>query len=176
MPKVLGIGQPLIDKIYQIKDDHLSILKIEKKGGSILYKDYKLFKQFCEQLNEIQPEFSIVPGGSCSNTLKGISSLGESCGLIGKVGKNDEMGRKYISSMEERKVTSLMSFSETPTGECICLITPDGERTMRVFLGSSEEMSEKDLDIEVSNFKLKYSILKGLNYFILKVTHSIINL
>lgn len=149
MSRVIGLGQPLIDKIYHIRDEHLSILKIEKKGGSVLYHKYEDFKQFCDQLNEIQPEFSIVPGGSCSNTLKGMSSLGEKCGLIGKVGKSDEMGEKYISSMKERNVVSYMSFSETPTGECICLITPDGERTMRVFLGSSQEMSEQDLSLDV---------------------------
>ncbi len=36
--------------------------------------------------------------------------------------------------------------SETPTGRCLILVTPDGERTMNTNLGAAAEFSEADLD------------------------------
>lgn len=68
-------------------------------------------------------------GGSCSNTIKGLASLGESCATIGKIG-NDEMGKLYKDSMAKRGVYPVLVNSKTtPTGECICMITP-GKRIL----------------------------------------------
>src|SRR5208282_5068531 len=36
--------------------------------------------------------------------------------------------------------------SETPTGRCLILVTPDGERTMNTNLGAAAEFAESDLD------------------------------
>lgn len=87
----------------------------------------------------------IVPGGSCANTIKGLASLGEKTAFIGKIGR-DDVGQLYKDSMQVRGIIPLMTESMNErTGEVICLITPNGERTMRAFLGASLEMSSNDL-------------------------------
>jgi len=87
----------------------------------------------------------IVPGGSCANTIKGLASFGEKCGFIGKIGK-DQVGQLYKDSMQQRGIIPLMTESMSEkTGEVICLITPNGERTMKAFLGASLEMTLDDL-------------------------------
>nr|CAG4715686.1 unnamed protein product [Naegleria fowleri] len=91
------------------------------------------------------PRGYICSGGSCCNTIKGLAGLGESCALVGKIG-NDPLGVLYRNHLTKRQVFPLMSMSPlTRTGEVICLITPDGQRTMRAFLGSSLEMTADDL-------------------------------
>jgi len=91
------------------------------------------------------PRGFICSGGSCCNTIKGLAGLGESCALVGKIG-NDPLGVLYRNHLTKRQVFPLMSMSPlTRTGEVICLITPDGQRTMRAFLGSSLEMTADDL-------------------------------
>jgi sugar/nucleoside kinase (ribokinase family) len=82
--------------------------------------------------------------------LKGLAALlpQGSCAVIGKVGR-DKMGKLYSDIIAQRGVIPILSISDhTPTGECICLITPDGERTMRTFLGASSDMLVGDLLIE----------------------------
>ena len=56
-------------------------------------------------------------------------------------------------------------------GECICLITPDGERTMSTYLGASQEMEEEDLvqEVKIKTFLLIFiSISLELKFYILK--------
>ncbi len=39
-----------------------------------------------------------------------------------------------------------MAIAQTPTGRCLILVTPDGERTMNTNLGAAAEFAEADLD------------------------------
>lgn len=138
---ILGIGQPIVDVVINVDEDYLTKLGLEK-GGSVLLT--------YEDLMKIIPDKALsfpstqVPGGSCANTIKGLASLGEKCALIGKCGR-DELGRMYQDSIAKRGVISLFTYSETPTGQVVCLVTPDGQRTMRAYLGASQEMADHDL-------------------------------
>jgi sugar/nucleoside kinase (ribokinase family) len=86
----------------------------------------------------------VVAGGSCSNTLKGIACFGEKSAYIGKIGR-DAAGQYYKQSLSKRGVIPLMTESFGRTGQVLCLITSDGQRTMRTCLGASVEMNENDL-------------------------------
>lgn len=179
--QVLGLGQPLLDRILQVDETVMQRLGIKERGGSSLIHDKNELENFLRQLDlaiseeicagssssdededieepttPISPLFDksfyrnikkalIVPGGSCCNTIKGIASLGEKCGLIGKIGR-DSSGRYYKESMSMRGVIPLMTEdAHHRTGEVTCLITPNGERTMKAFLGASLQMTENDL-------------------------------
>jgi len=227
--QVLGLGQPLLDRILQVDESVMVKLGITERGGSSLITDANELEAFKSHLQEvIQGELSssqsdreyacatltndsspitttcphaedsvtsssgnvsdsdseeyefghncedmthspplsptspyyripkpvvtpnvkkaiIVPGGSCANTIKGLASLGEKCGFIGKIGR-DSVGQLYKDSMSQRGVIPLMTESiNARTGEVICLITPNGERTMKAFLGASLQMTENDL-------------------------------
>eukprot|EP01080_Neovahlkampfia_damariscottae_P007668 gene7668-12134_t len=153
--KILGLAQPILDKIFFVVEENLQQLNILKKGGSKLYTNYEEFAKFEKSVLSIQPEYSLCPGGSCSNTMKGVSLLGVASGIIGKIG-SDETGDLYLDSMKKRGVfADYLSKSKTHCGECICLITPDGERTMNTYLGASQEMCVEDLNEEhFSDIKL----------------------
>ena len=47
-----------------------------------------------------------------------------------------------------------------PTGTCLILITPDSERTMCTFLGTSGKINENDIDLKIIN-KSKMIFLEG---------------
>lgn len=142
---VLGIGDPIIDLIYQVDDSLLERLKIEK-GGSVKID----FPSFIKLLTILpQGPLKIVPGGSCANTLKGLSCLGQKTAFIGKVGK-DEMADKFAQSLNVYNITSLLISSEKNTSQLASLVTPDGQRTMRCCLGAANDL--KDHDIEDNPF------------------------
>jgi sugar/nucleoside kinase (ribokinase family) len=174
--QVLGLGQPLLDRILQVDESVLQRLGFAERGGSSLIHDKEDLETFLHELSDaIQDSFSanssssssdeeddeyehspvspyrnikkalIVPGGSCCNTIKGIASLGEKCGFIGKIGR-DSVGQLYKDSMSARGVIPLMTEdAHQRTGEVVCLISPNGERTMKAFLGASLQMTENDL-------------------------------
>jgi len=176
---VLGLGQPLLDRILQVDEAVMQRLGIKERGGSSLILDKSelevflksleaaISEEYCsgssssdeedeEPLTPLSPIVNknafknikkalLVPGGSCCNTIKAMASLGEKCGLIGKLGR-DSSGRYYRDSMSDRGVIPLMiEDAHHRTGEVICLITPNGERTMKAFLGASLQMTENDL-------------------------------
>jgi hypothetical protein len=58
--------------VVQVNDKDLTLLGVEKKGGSRLYQNYEDFSKFETQLSKVQPKYTLCPGGSCSNTMKGL--------------------------------------------------------------------------------------------------------
>ena len=66
---------------------------------------------------------------------------------MGKVG-HDQFARVFEHDLRSIGVTFSdgEAKSETPTGRCLILVTPDGERTMNTNLGAAAEFSEANLD------------------------------
>ncbi|KAL0477337.1 adenosine kinase [Acrasis kona] len=168
MYKVLGIGQPLLDKIFRVSEESLKKIGIHEKGGSSLIHSEAELQEMLQRIQnalleqqEHSPDYVrnsdgeddapdsdtkpiIVAGGSCANTVKGISSFGERCGFIGKIGA-DQAGQFYKQTMSKRGVIPLMTESFGRTGQVICLVTPDGQRTMRAYLGEGNDLNESEL-------------------------------
>jgi hypothetical protein len=57
--------------VVLVNDEDLMELGVEKKGGSRLYQNYEDFSKFEKKLSQLQPNYTLCPGGSCSNTMKG---------------------------------------------------------------------------------------------------------
>jgi sugar/nucleoside kinase (ribokinase family) len=164
--EVLTIGQPLLDKFFSFKTENLEQISVTKGGSQLLNSTgslQDLLKSIPILQNGRNSLQKIFPGGSCSNTTKGLSQFGISCGYIGKIGK-DEAGKIYDNKLKEKNVKSLLSISKNNnTGECVCLITEDGERTMRTFLGASSELKDESIPtIFENNFNFLYTV----GYFI----------
>lgn len=139
---VLGMGAPLIDDIIFVDEDFIKNVVTGSKGGMETV-DYNLLCHYIEQ-SKSSPHITV--GGGESNTIRALARLGHSCGFIGKVG-NDKEAEQYRSMMQDHGVEPLLSVSEkTPTGQVLCMVTPDGERTMRTYLGASVELTAKDLN------------------------------
>lgn len=133
--RVLGIGHACMDLLIPVNEEFLTHVPGEKGGARPIG---------IEQLNHILSLSHVQPhlatGGSCANTIKGLASLGEKCGFISHVG-HDALGEHFIQYMKKLGIVGLFSKSMKPTAQVLCLITPDGQRTMRFCAGCSEEMS-----------------------------------
>jgi sugar/nucleoside kinase (ribokinase family) len=141
--EVLGIGAPLIDHVIIIDNGYLQAIQAEK--GSMEAIEYRKFRHI---IQHAKSEVKVRAGGSCSNTIKGLSRLGHMCALMGKIGE-DDVGEVFLNSLQYAQVKSLLLRSSTPTGQLACLVSPDGERTFRDFLGASKEFIGDELSEDI---------------------------
>ncbi|MFI5344260.1 MAG: PfkB family carbohydrate kinase [Chlamydiales bacterium] len=140
--RILCVGAACIDQLMHVSEEFLDQVPGEKGGSDRLTID---------ELNGIKDKLNTTPilamGGSSANTIKGLANLGEKCGLISHVG-NDPLGDHIVEYMKTIGVTGLFTKSSLPTTQVLCLITPDGQRTMRLYAGCSQEMNETFLHPE----------------------------
>ena len=138
--KILGIGNAIVDVFVKVDDNFLAKNKLTKGSMKLIEKN-----EFESLKNTIKIE-KIEAGGSVANTMAGIAYLGGNSSFIGKI-NSDEFGRIYKKSLEKIKVN--FSYSEKSenlsTGASIIFITPDSERTMCTYLGTSSQLSKDDI-------------------------------
>ncbi len=158
---ILGIGAPILDRIIPVKDDFIRNLP-GGKGGMILI-DSATCADFLTNFEGIG---SIAPGGSAANVIKTLAHFNQKCAFLGKIG-HGTIGKDFWEpTLLEQNIVPLFSYSATPTGIAFCFVTPDGERTMRTYLGAGMEMSSKDIRPSIfDGIKLLhmegYNLVKG---------------
>ena len=87
----------------------------------------------------------LVSGGSVGNSVIAFSQLGGDAAFIGCVG-DDRYGLFYEAEMQELEIdVGNPAIVGATTGTCVCLITPDAERTMRTCLAVSSHLAEKHI-------------------------------
>lgn len=128
--RIVGVGAPVVDHLTFVDE-----MKGEN-GGMVAIS--------LEELNETLPKYTWkqVTGGSCTNTLKGLKSLGNDTYLIGKIG-TDAAGDYFKTNIGFP--TQLINGSD-PTAQCLAFVTPNGDRTFRTFLGASVQLKAADLN------------------------------
>lgn len=143
---LIGVGSPVVDLLAHVDDAFLGSVPGEK-GGMVLVDAEALASIRARILGEVAQ----APGGSAGNTTFTAARLGCRTRFLGKLG-NDIFGRFYRERFAEYGGdTSCFKVAEMPNGQCLSLITPDSERTMRTFLGAAmtltpEEISLKDFE------------------------------
>jgi len=145
MKKILGLGNPLVDILTKLESDNL-LSNFSLPKGSMQLIDSDISRKIAAEL-ENDNRF-LVTGGSASNTISGLAKLGVAVGFTGKIG-NDEIGAFFLADSERNNVKSHLVRSNSPSGVCISLISPDGERTMATCLGAACEMTSDDLREEI---------------------------
>lgn len=142
--RVLGIGSALLDTIVRAAPEWIAENVSGKLGGSDLLPADKLN----DLIVRAERAFSVrhVAGGSSANTLAGLSLLGVPSLLAGRIGR-DAAGKIYRDSFAASggDVSALRYDDTLPTGRCLCLVTPDSERTLRTCLGASGALSGADI-------------------------------
>lgn len=134
---VIGVGSPIIDLIAQVEDSFLSHISGDK-GGMVMIDSQELTR-IITLLESGSVKRS--PGGSAANTLFDLAHFGVRTALLGTTG-DDEAGAFYRSELQKAggSIHALRKSTQgTPTGHCICLVTPDAERTMRTALTAALE-------------------------------------
>ena len=145
MKKILGMGNALTDILLQIEHDAILFTLNLPKGSMQLVNDQKSI-EISDALSNYSKK--MATGGSASNTINGLTRLGVTAGFVGKIGK-DDIGTFFTNDSLNNGVTPHLLVSETASGRCIVLVSPDGERTLCTFLGAACELHADDLMLEM---------------------------
>ena len=146
MKKILGLGNALVDIMTVLKSDSF-LEEVGLPKGSMQLVDAETSNDIYNKTGNL--EKTVASGGSVANTIYGIAKLGAKAGYIGKINKNDDLGRFFKNDMENAGVDTHLIFSNTPTGKAIALVSPDAERTFATYLGAAVELSGKELEPEI---------------------------
>ena len=92
---------------------------------------------------------SFSPGGSAANTAAWLADLGVPCAFAGRVGA-DSFGRDAVAALRSHGVVPRVAVDpDVPTGVCLVLIGPDGERTMVPSAGANATLDADDLGADL---------------------------
>tara|TARA_B100001142_G_scaffold282757_1_gene295332 strand:+ start:2608 stop:3597 length:990 start_codon:yes stop_codon:yes gene_type:complete len=143
-PVVFGIGNPLVDIIYQSTESDIINLGLNK-GSMQLVSEQRQY-EIIEYFKFKEPKY--MPGGSAPNTILACNGLGVPSLISGKIG-DDKFGEIYLKQVKEYGALSSLITGKGPTGTSIILITPDAERTMNTHLGVCREYNSDDVNIQM---------------------------
>ncbi len=140
--QVLGIGCPTVDIVQPVEEELLHQLHLRKNG----WHDYDAsrFATILAAARPFCPPIVVPASGSICNTMKGLSALGISTAVTGRVG-NDQMGERITESIRSFGITPLFTRTDTPSVQIACLVTPNGERTFCACSAAEKELSANDL-------------------------------
>ena len=140
---VVGIGNALVDVIAHASEDFI-VQHALVKGSMTLIDTDRAVHLYAALGSAVE-----MSGGSAANTAVGVASLGGRAAYIGKV-NDDELGAVFGHDLRAVGVQFRPGApdADTPTGRCIIVVTPDAERTMNTYLGTSSLLCSTDIDEE----------------------------
>jgi pfkB family carbohydrate kinase len=142
---VVGIGNAIVDIIGRC--DEAFLTKHGCAKGSMQLVDAAAVAKL---YGDMGPAVEIS-GGSGANTIVGVASFGGKGGFIGKTA-NDQFGEVFGHDIRTAGVTFKTPPApkgSEPTGRCLVLVTPDGQRTMNTFLGVSPQLGGGEVDADL---------------------------
>ena len=142
--QLCGLGNAIVDIFLEVSDEAFAALGFQRGGMQLV--DTNEQQLLLQRYQAAEPK--LVSGGSVANSTIAFSQLGGKAGFIGCVGA-DRYGLFYTREFEELGIDigNPIIVNET-TGTCVCLITPDAERTMRTCLAVSNHLAAKHVDEE----------------------------
>jgi sugar/nucleoside kinase (ribokinase family) len=140
--QICGLGNAVVDIFLEVSDAEFASLGFERGGMRLV--DHGEQKTLLERYQKNEPK--LVSGGSVANSIIAFSQLGGKAAFIGCVG-DDRYGLFYAEEMKQLgiEIGNPIIVNEA-TGTCMCLITPDAERTMRTCLAVSSHLAAKHID------------------------------
>lgn len=138
--QVVGIGNALVDVIAHAADSFLVDHDLVK-GSMVLVETERAVELYRALGSAVE-----MSGGSAANTMCGVASLGGRAAYIGKV-STDDLGAVFGHDLHAVGVAFRPGApsTDTPTGRCIIVVTPDAQRTMSTYLGVSSMLGVDDL-------------------------------
>ncbi len=142
--QLCGLGNAIVDIFVEVSEEEFSSLGFDRGGMQLV--DLPEQTTLLHRYQRHEPK--LVSGGSVANSVIAFSQLGGRGAFVGCVG-DDRYGLFYVSEFEELgiEIGSPIIVNEA-TGTCVCLITPDAERTMRTCLAVSSHLSARHVDEE----------------------------
>ncbi|KAG6382946.1 hypothetical protein SASPL_157315 [Salvia splendens] len=157
---VLGLGQAMVDFSGMVDDEFLDRLGLEKGTRKVVNHEER--GRILRAMDGCS--YKAAAGGSLSNTLVALARLGAqpiggpslNVAMAGSVG-SDPLGGFYRSKLRRANVNFLSApVKDGTTGTVIVLTTPDAQRTMLAYQGTS---SRVNYDSCLASLMSKTSIL-----------------
>ena len=108
---VYGLGNPIVDILAKVEEDMLTQLNLPKGIMSLVDQEHS--KQLLGSVTLVKN--TVMPGGSCCNTMIGIANLGGKSAFAGVVGQ-DDYGDIFESKLNEFGVASNLIKTQGMTG------------------------------------------------------------
>ncbi|MBW0145390.1 adenosine kinase [Sphingomicrobium clamense] len=132
---IVAMGDAIVDVIAACDDDFLEEYGLPRGSMQLLSPEA------ADALYDAMGQARETSGGSAANSMAGIAAMGGRAAFIGQVAE-DQLGMIF-----EHDLKSLGVYFDTPpliggppTGRCLILVTPDGQRTMNTAPGASHEL------------------------------------
>ncbi len=134
---LVALGNALVDLEFQVNEAELLQLGLPKGGMTLSSADEQ--QELLTKLSHLIARKS--SGGSAANTVIAFGQFGGRAAYKSLLG-NDALGNFYASEFEELGLELFAEkSSQHPTGTCVVLVSPDGERTMQTSLGVNTNFS-----------------------------------
>ncbi|KAK4795827.1 hypothetical protein SAY86_028153 [Trapa natans] len=157
---VVGLGQAMVDFSGTVDDEFLEKLGLDKGTRKVVNHE--------ERGNVLRAmdgcSYKAAAGGSLSNSLVALARLGSqpiggpalSIAMAGSVG-SDPLGGFYRAKLRRANVSFLSApINDGTTGTVIVLTTPDAQRTMLAYQGTSSTVS---YDVALAGIVSKTNVL-----------------
>jgi sugar/nucleoside kinase (ribokinase family) len=142
--QICGLGNAIVDIFLEISEAEFAELGFERGGMRLV--DQAEQKTVLDRYQKHEPK--LVSGGSVANSIIAFSQLGGQAAFIGCVG-DDRYGLFYANEFEELGIDiGNPIIVNEGTGTCLCIITPDAERTMRTCLAVSSHLAARHVDAD----------------------------
>lgn len=144
----------IVDHVLKCDAETLKTLILDEPGGS-----HRVSLEEIQRILASVGEYLSKAGGSASNVMRGVAGFGVGAKLVGARGL-DEMGALFNSSMKRAGVNmDDVIAKDGSTGRC-CILSSEGERTMRTWLDGAARFSPEELS--TTHFAgAKYVFLSG---------------
>ena len=138
---VVGVGNAIVDVIAAVEESFIADQGLVKGAMTLVSAERSA------ELYDAMPAGIAASGGSAANTMAGVASFGGRAGFIGKV-RDDQLGEVFVHDIRATGVAFEVSPAPDgpPTARCLIQVTPDAERTMNTYLGTSALLGPADVD------------------------------
>lgn len=138
---IVAMGDAIVDVIASCDDEFLTAHSLPRGSMQLLTP---------AEADELYAAMGVareMSGGSAANSMAGIAAMGGDAAFIGQVAE-DQLGLIFEHDMHALGVRFETPPLEDgpPTGRCLILVTPDGQRSMNTCPGASHELSSDALD------------------------------
>ena len=151
-----AIGNALVDSEYEVTDAMLQAMKVEKRHMTLI--DSARRSELLAHVEGVHSRKS--GGGSAGNTIVALAQLGGKAFYSCRVA-NDELGMFYAQDLKANGADSNLNpqtlVANAQTGSCMVMVTPDAERSMSTFLGTTADIDHTALNpAAIANSKVYY--------------------
>jgi sugar/nucleoside kinase (ribokinase family) len=134
------MGDAIVDVIASCDDEFLKAHNLPKGSMQLLTPEA------ADRLYDAMGMAQEMSGGSAANSMAGMAAMGATAAFIGQVAE-DQLGLIFEHDLHALGVhfDTPPLVGGPPTGRCLILVTPDGQRTMNTCPGASHELSPETI-------------------------------